>query len=149
MTHTSYRQKHSTRHYMNRRELQSDQPRRFTYHCCVYSAFLSRPPSVHCRHRQAARATPSNHTQGYGTYTAAATVLHCTTTRIRIQRRLVIARTEYESKPFKRRPECEAAQIAGIRCGLMRRAHSVVMTKLVVRAAELASFVGRSSSDLT
>ena len=31
----------------------------------------------------------------------------------------------------------------------MRRAHSVVMTKLAVRAAELASFVCRSSSDLT
>ena len=32
---------HSTRHYMNRRELQSDQ--QFKYRCSVYSAFLPRP----------------------------------------------------------------------------------------------------------
>ena len=54
---------HSTRHYMNRRELESDQPHSCTV-CCVYSAFLPRLPSVHCRHSQAARATPSNHPQG-------------------------------------------------------------------------------------
>ena len=49
---------HSTRHYMNRIS-------RFTYRCCVYSAFLPRMASVQCRHSQAARATPSNHTQRY------------------------------------------------------------------------------------
>ena len=52
-------------------------------------------------------------------------VLHCTATRIRIQRRLVFARTEYKSKPFKRRP---AAQIAGKRYSPTRREHSVVMS---------------------
>ena len=42
-----------------------------------YSAFLSRPPSVHCHHSLAARATPSNHTrtQGYGSCNCSA--LHC------------------------------------------------------------------------
>ena len=59
---------HSTRHYMNRRELESDQP----IHVPLLGV-LSFPPSagqpqciVHCRHSQTARATPSNHTQGYG-----------------------------------------------------------------------------------
>ena len=52
---------HSTRHYMNRRELQSDRPIQVPL-----QRVLSFPPSdVHCRHNRAARATPSNHTQRY------------------------------------------------------------------------------------
>ena len=96
---------HSTRRYMNRRELQSDQP----IHVPLLRV-LSLPPSA-CIVAIAGRRAP--HLATTHKDTAAATVLRCTATRI--QRRLVIARTEYESKPFKRRPECEAAQIAGIR----------------------------------
>ena len=46
---------YSTRHYTNRRELQSDQP----IHVPLLHV-LSFPPSLHCRHSRAARATPSN-----------------------------------------------------------------------------------------
>ena len=51
---------HSTRHYMNRRKLESIYVPSLG---AVYSAFLPWTASVHCRHSQAARATPSNHAQ--------------------------------------------------------------------------------------
>ena len=52
---------HSTRRYMNRRELQSDQP----IHVPLLRVLSFPPSDVHCRHSRAARATPSNHTQRY------------------------------------------------------------------------------------
>ena len=52
---------HSTRRYMDRRELQSDQP----IHVPLLRVLSFPPSDVHCRHSRAARATPSNHTQRY------------------------------------------------------------------------------------
>ena len=52
---------HSTRRYMNRRELQSDQP----IHVPLLRVLSFPPSDEHCRHSRAARATPSNHTQRY------------------------------------------------------------------------------------
>ena len=67
---------HSTRHYMNRRELQSDQPIH-VYRCCVYSAFLPRPALSPCI---AGRRAP--HLATTSRDTPAATVLSCAATRI-------------------------------------------------------------------
>ena len=50
---------HSTRRYMNRRELQPDQP----IHVPLLRVLSFPPSDEHCRHSRAARATPSNHTQ--------------------------------------------------------------------------------------
>ena len=52
---------HLTRHYMNRRELRSDQP----IHVPLLRVLSFPPSDEHCRHSRAARATPSNHTQRY------------------------------------------------------------------------------------
>ena len=52
---------HLTRHYMNCRELQSDQP----IHEPLLRVLSFPPSDVHCRHNRAACATPSNHTQRY------------------------------------------------------------------------------------
>ena len=53
---------HSTRHYMNRRVLQSDQP----IHVPLLRVLsFPRASDEHCRHSRAARVTPSNHTQRY------------------------------------------------------------------------------------
>ena len=46
---------------MNRTELESDQP----IHILLLRVLSLPRFSVHCCHSQAARATPSNHTQGY------------------------------------------------------------------------------------
>ena len=101
---------HSTRHYMNRRELESDQP----IHVPLLDV-LSFPPSggqPQCIVAIARRRAP--HLATTRKDMAAATVLRCMHC-YSYTRRLVIARTEYESKPFKRQP---AAKIAGIRYGL-------------------------------
>ena len=71
---------HSTRHYMNRTELQSDQP----IHVPLLR-ILSFPPSdVHCRHSWAGCATPSNQTTCKDA--PAATVLSCAATQIHLYR---------------------------------------------------------------
>ena len=62
---------HSTRRYMIRRELQSDQP----IHVLLLRVVRFPPSDVHCRHSRAARATPRKDTP-------AATVLSCAATRI-------------------------------------------------------------------
>ena len=62
---------HLTRHYMNHREIQSDQP----IHVPLLRVLRFPPLDVHCRHRRAARATPSNHTQRYASYNCSE--LHC------------------------------------------------------------------------
>ena len=95
---------HSTRHYMNLRELQSDQPMRV----------LSFPPSVGIISVHLARRR-APHVHVYARITPAATYYSCSALLLvyRLQRRLVIARTAIASmKPFKWRPVCEAAQIA-------------------------------------
>ena len=58
---------HSTRHYTNRGELQSDQPIHVPLLRVLsppFSAALS--ACIVAIYSQAARGTPSNHTQGYG-----------------------------------------------------------------------------------
>ena len=97
---------HSTRRYMNRRELQSDQP----IHVPLLRV-LSCPPSdgisVLARRRAPHLATKCTHKDN-----ASCNVLFMFCTATRMQRRRVIARTAIASiKPFKRRPVCEAAQI--------------------------------------
>ena len=103
---------HSTRHYMNRTELQSDQP----IHVPLLRV-LSLPPSA-CIVAIAGRRAPHLATTSRVTRTPAATVLSCAAT----QRRFVSP--EPSTKPFKRRP---AAQIAKVRpiwaralCGVMQ-----------------------------
>ena len=87
---------------MNRRELQSDQP----IHVLLLRV-LGFPPSDGIS-ALARRRTPHLATTRKDN---ASCNMFCAATRI--QRRLVIARTAIESmKPFKRRPVCEAAQIA-------------------------------------
>ena len=102
---------HSTRHYMNRRELQSDQP----IHVPLLRVLSFPPSDEHCRHSRVARATPSNHTQRYASCNCSE--LRCYSNTLR---RFVSP--EPSTKPFKRRPE---AQIASIRYGLFGRAHCV------------------------
>ena len=98
---------HSTRRYMNRRELQSDRP----IHVPLLRV-LSFPPSDaisalarrHAQHLATTRTCKDN---------ASCNILFMFCAATRIQRRLVIARTAIASmKPFNRRPVCEAAQIA-------------------------------------
>ena len=102
---------HSTRHYMNRRELQSDQP----IHVPLLRVLSFPPSDEHCRHSRAARATPSNHTQRYATCNCSK--LRCYSNTLR---RFVSP--EPSTKPFKWRPE---AQITSIQYGLFGRAHCV------------------------
>ena len=124
---------------MNRRELQSDQPILYVPLLRV----LSFPPSdVHCRHSRAARATPSNHTQRYASCNCselAALLLEYT-----------LVSPEPSTKPFKRRP---AAQTESPVYGTAYSGARIVWgdAAVAVRAgvAELATFVCRSSSDMT
>ena len=121
---------HSTRHYMNRRELESDQP----IHVPLLRV-LSFPPSAgqpQCIVAIARRRAP--HLATTRKDTAAATVLRCMHC-YSYTRRLVIARTEYESKPFKRRRSEDC------RYKVRPRAHSVVMS--CIEAGRPAS--GRAS----
>ena len=65
VTHDSHKlqtkaMNHATRRYMNRRELQLDQP----IHVPLLRATQPSSLGLHCRHSRAARATPSNHTLG-------------------------------------------------------------------------------------
>ena len=108
---------HSTRHYMHRRELESDQP----IHVPLLRV-LSFPPSAgqpQCIVAIARRRAP--HLATTRKDTAAATVLRCMHC-YSYTRRLVVARTEYESKPFKRRRSEDC------RYKVRPRAHSVVMS---------------------
>ena len=89
---------HLTRHYMNRRELESDQP----IHVLLLRVLSFPPSDVHCHHSRAAHATPSNHTQRYASCNCSE--LHCYSNTLR---RFVSP--EPSMTPFKRRP---AAQIA-------------------------------------
>ena len=101
---------HSTRHYMNRRELESDHP----IHVPLLR-LLSFPPSDGLSallHSRAAHATPSNHTQGYTS--CICSELRCYSNALR--------RFVSSTKPFKRQP---AAQIASIRYGLFGHGHCV------------------------
>ena len=91
---------HSTRHYMNRRELQSHQP----IHVPLLHVLSFPPSDVHCHHSRAAHATPSNHTQRYASCNCSE--LRCYSNTLR---RFVSP--EPSTKPFKWRP---AAQIASI-----------------------------------
>ena len=97
--------KHLTRHYMNCRELQSDQP--------IHVPLLhvqSFPPSDSIS-ALARRRAP--HLATTRKDNASCNILFTFCTAIRIQRLLVIARTAIASiKPFKWRPVCEAVQIA-------------------------------------
>ena len=101
----------STRRYMNRRELQSDQP----IHIPLLRVLSFPPSDVHCRHSRAAHATPSNHTQRYASCNCSE--LRCYSNTLRCS-----YRQNHSTKPFKRRP---AAQIASIRYGLFGGAHCV------------------------
>ena len=106
---------HSTRHYMNRRELQSDQP----IHVPLLRVLSFPPSDEHCRHSRAARATPSNHTQRYASCNCSE--LRCYSNTLR---RFVSP--EPSTKPFKRRPEVQIASntVRPIRaralCGVMQ-----------------------------
>ena len=95
---------HSTRQYMNRRELQSDQ----SIHVPLLRV-LSFPPSDGIS-ALARRCVPHLATTRKDNASCNVLFMFCTATHMR--RRLVIARTAIASiKPFKRRPLCEAAQI--------------------------------------
>ena len=116
VTHNSHKLqtkaiRHSTRRYMNRRELQSDQP----IHVPLLRVLSFPPSDEHCRHSRAARTTPSNHTQRYASCNCSE--LRCYSNTLR---RFVSP--EPSTKPFKQRPE---AQIAIIRYGLFGRVHCV------------------------
>ena len=82
---------HSTRHYMNRRELQSDQP----IHVLLFRVLSFPPSDEHCRHSRAAHATPSNHTQRNASCNCSE--LRCYSNTLR---RFVSP--EPSTKPFKR-----------------------------------------------
>ena len=144
MTHTSYRQKrYTTRLTITWTVENLNRISPYTYRCCVYSAFLPRPPSVHCRHSRAARATPSNHTQRYASCNCselAALLLEYTET-------ICIARTEYESIQAATRCADRQYKVRPIRA----RAYIVwgdAAVAVRAGAAELATIVCRSSSDM-
>ena len=125
---------HSTSRYMNRRELQSDQP----IHVPLLRV-LSFPPSDGISQARAPHLATTRKDN------ASCNVLFMFCAATRIQRRLVIARTAIVSmKPFKRRPVCEAA--------VRREARALcIVVGSTVRAAELASFVyaGAIAYDMT
>ena len=132
---------HSTRHYMNRRELESDQPIHVPLLGVLSLSSLGRTASVRtCIVAIARRRAP--HLATTRKDTAAATVLHAL---------LLVYETTCNRQNRVRIEAVQAAtSSADCRYKVRPRAHSVVMTKLAVtRAAELASFVCRSSSDLT
>ena len=96
---------HSTCRYMNRRELQSNQP----IHVSLLRV-LSFPPSDGISASSQA-GPPHLATTRKDNASCNVLLMFCAATRI--QRRLVIARTAIASmKPFKWRPVCEAVQIA-------------------------------------
>ena len=119
VTHDSYKLQtkaiyHSTRHYRNRRELQSDQP----IHLPLLRVLSFPPSDKHCRHSRAARATPSNHTQRYAS-------CNCSELRCYYTLRRFVS-PEPSTKPLKRRPEVQIASntVRPIRaralCGVMQ-----------------------------
>ena len=83
---------HSTRRYMNRRELQQDQP----IHVPLLRVLSFPPSDEHCRHSRAARATPSNHTQRYASCNCSE--LSCAAMILEYTETICIARTEYEAE---------------------------------------------------
>ena len=101
---------HSTRHYMNHRELDSDQP----IHVPLLRVLSFPPPDgISALSPLARRRAPYLPTTRVRMDNASCNVLFMFCTATRILRRLVIVRTAIVSiKPFKRRPVCEAAQIA-------------------------------------
>ena len=130
MTHTNYRQKRYTIRLAVTWTVENfNRISRFTYRCCVYSAFLPRTSIVAIAGRRAPHLATTRKD------TPAATVLSCTATRIHWDD------LEPSTKPFKRRP---AAQIAGIPYGLFGRAAARIVwgdAAVAVRAgvAELAT----------
>ena len=103
---------HSTRRYMNRRELQSDQP----IHVLLLCVLSFSPSDVHCRHSRAARATPSNHTQRYASCNCSE--LRCYSNTLRR------FRTEYEAVQVVTRSADRQYTVRPIRaralCGVMQ-----------------------------
>ena len=103
---------HSTRRYMNRRELQSDQP----IHVPLLRVLSFPPSDVHCRHSRAARATPSNHTQRYASCDCSE--LRCYSNTLRR------FRTEYEAVQVATRSADRQYTVRPIRaralCGVMQ-----------------------------
>ena len=100
ITHDSYKLQtkaihHSTRHYMNRRELQSDRP----IHVPLLLVLSFPPSDEHC--------LPSNHTRTQRYASCNCSELRCYSNTLR---RFVSPKPS--TKPLKRRPE---AQIASIR----------------------------------
>ena len=87
---------HSTRHYMNRRELQSDQP----IHVQLLRVHSFPPLDEHCRH-----SPPGNHTQRYASCNCSELSCYWNTLRRFVS-------PEPSTKPFKRLP---AAQITSYR----------------------------------
>ena len=126
---------HSTHHYINRRELQSDQPIPVPL-----LRVLSLPPSA-CIVTIAGRCAP--HLATTSRVTPAATVLSCAATR-NTQKRFVSP--EPSTKPFKRRPAAQIASIYKIQpiwvcalCGVMQLCLLALLWPYEPeRAAELA-----------
>ena len=126
---------HSTRHYMNRRELQSDQP----IHVPLLRVLSFPPSDEHCRHSRAARATPSNHTQRYASCNCSELRCYSNTLRQFVYRQNRV-RSRSSADPKRRSPVYGTAY-SGAR----------IVWGVAVRAgvAELATFVCSSSSDMT
>ena len=107
---------HSTRRYMNRRELQPDQP----IHIPLLRVLSFPPSDEHCHHRREAHATSSNHTQRYASCNCSELCCYSNT-----RKRFVSP--EPSTKPFKRRPAAHIASIYKVRpiwahalCGVMQ-----------------------------
>ena len=106
---------HLTRHYMNRRELESDQ----SIHVPLLRVLSFLPSDVHCRHSRAACTTPSNHTQRYASCNCSE--LRCYSNTLR-----QFVSPEPSTKPIKRRPAAPDRQytVRPIRactlCGVMQ-----------------------------
>ena len=127
--------KHLTRHYMNRREIDSDQLIHVPMLCVL--SFLPSDASMQCCHSQAACVIPSNHMQGYASNNHGTVLVLCCHTYTETTCTRQNCYSEYEAIKAVTLCEaavtlCEAAQITSIRYG-MRHVHCVgVMSCIVV-----------------
>ena len=137
---------HSTRHYMNRRELESDQPIHIPLlRVLSFSRGLPRTASVHCHHSRAARATPSNRTQRYASCNCSE--LHCYSNHTTLTEtddlcRQNRARSRSSGDPQRRSP------VYGTAYSGARIVWGDAAVAVRAGVAELATFVCRSSSDM-